>query len=177
MKRSMIAKSVVPLIIASAMAMPSQAQTCYDSSIFPTTPTDNFAIVAPGVVKDNTTGLIWSRCAYGQTWNDTASSCDGQSAEVTWQEALQAASTATLGDFTDWRIPNAKELATVVEKMCVDPAVNNTLFPSTPSGNFWTSTTVFDDIASAWAVTFSTGRNNTKQKLLDLHLRLVRFDN
>lgn len=155
----------------------SQAQTCYESSITATTPTDNFTVTAVGVVKDNTTGLIWSRCAHGQTWNNATSACDGQSAEVTWQEALLIANSSTLGGFNDWRIPNAKELATVVEKMCVDPSSNNTLFPSTPSANFWTSTTVFDDNASAWAVTFTTGRNNTKQKLLDLNLRLVRFDN
>lgn len=170
-------KTALMVMCSTLLAGTTHAQTCYESSITQTTPTENFTVVASGIVKDNTTGLIWSRCAHGQTWNDTNSTCDGDSSEVTWQTALQTAATATLGGFSDWRIPNAKELATVVEKMCVDPSVNNTLFPSTPSGNYWTSTTVFDDTASAWAVAFSTGRNNTKQKLLDLHLRLVRFDN
>lgn len=153
------------------------AQTCYDSSILPTTPSTNFTVVGAGMIKDNSTGLVWARCAYGQTWNDSTSACDGQSSEVAWQTALLYANDATLGGFTDWRIPNTKELATIVEKMCVDPSVNSDMFSNTPSGNFWTSTTVFDDIGSAWAITFTTGRNNTKQKLLDLHLRLVRFDN
>ncbi len=157
------------------MAFGSQAQTCYTPSILETTPTANFEVIAPGVIKDNSTDLVWSRCVLGQSWNASTSTCDGTGVQLTWQEALQQSADSTLGGYTNWRLPNAKELATIVEKSCVDPSVNLLLFPAAPPENHWTSTTVADTHTSAWGVVFNTGRNSTKEKSLDLYVRLVRF--
>lgn len=150
------------------------AQTCHED-LTETTIIDNFTLLSNGLAQDKATGLMWMRCAYGQTWDSTNSTCTGTAVQITWQDALQASELATDGGYSDWRLPNVKELATIVEKRCVDPAVNATVFPSTAADNFWTSTTVSDEHSWAWSVAFYNGRNNTKEKLLDVRARFVRY--
>ena len=41
--------------------------------------------------------------------------------------------------FTNWRIPNSKELATLVERSCIAPSINLSIFVSTPSAVYWSS--------------------------------------
>lgn len=160
----------LPLVVGAANA----AQTCHED-LTATTVTENFTLLTNGLAQDKTTGLMWMRCAYGQTWDSTNSTCTGTAVQITWQDALQASEASTYGGYTDWRLPNVKELATMVEKQCVDPAVNATIFPATAADNFWTSTTVNDEPSWAWSVAFYNGRNNTKEKLLDVRARFVRY--
>lgn len=54
-----------------------------------------------GTITDNATGLMWSQ-------ND-----DGQG--MTWPEALEYAENATLAGHSDWRLPNVKELQSIVD--------------------------------------------------------------
>ncbi len=150
------------------------AQVCYES-LTETTPVDNFSQLSNGVVQDKTTGLMWTRCAYGQTWDSTNSTCTGNAVKITWQDALQLSKNINDGGHSDWRLPNIKELATIVEKRCVDASVNSVLFPATSPENYWTSTTVSGNEGSAWSIAFYSGKNNTKDKLLDLHVRFVRY--
>lgn len=151
-----------------------RAQTCPDNYI-QTTPDTNFTILVNGLVEDNTTGLMWMRCAYGQTWDDASATCQGNAVQITWQDALQASVDSNYAGYNDWRLPNVKELASIVERACTDPAANSNLLPQTPADNFWTATTVTDSLTSAWSIAFYNGRNNTKDKLLDLHARFVRY--
>lgn len=149
-------------------------QTCYDE-LFETTAVANFTVLSNGLVQDKNTGLMWTRCAYGQTWDETNTTCTGTPAKVTWQNALQLSANLEMGGHSDWRLPNVKELASIVERKCVDPSVNATLFPNTASENYWTSTTVAADPSAAWAVAYYNGKNNTKDKLVDVHVRFVRY--
>ena len=118
---------------------------------------------------------MWSRCAYGQTWDSANTTCTGTASQITWQDALQASVNASDGGYTDWRVPNVKEIATIVEKSCVEPSLNEAVFPASSSENFWTATTVMGTDTAAWGVAFYIGNINTKEKLLDLHVRFVRF--
>ncbi|MDH5219047.1 MAG: DUF1566 domain-containing protein, partial [Gammaproteobacteria bacterium] len=38
----------------------------------------------------------------------------------------------------NWRIPQLAELASIVERKCKSPRINQALFPNTPKGRFWT---------------------------------------
>lgn len=162
------------LLGSGLMGTSAMAQTCYDG-LTATTPVDNFTQLSNGLVQDKITGLMWTRCAYGQSWDNANSTCTGSAVKITWQDALQLSETINDGGHSDWRIPNIKELATIVEKACVDASVNATLFPATSPENYWSSTTVTGSESSAWAIAFYSGKNNTKEKLLDLHVRFVRF--
>ena len=167
-------KQLLWVACASLTSSSLMAQTCYDA-LTATTDIANFTVSSNGLVQDKNTGLMWMRCSYGQTWESSTASCIGSPVQITWQDALQLSVEATFGGHTDWRLPNVKELATIVEKQCVDPSTNPTLFPATVAENYWTATTVTGNESAAWAVAFYNGKNNTKDKLLDLHVRLVRY--
>lgn len=162
------------LLVATVLSQTVQAQTCYDG-LTETTPVDNFTQLSNGLVQDKITGLMWTRCPYGQSWDSVNSTCTGTAVQITWQDALQLSTSISDGGHSDWRLPNIKELATIVEKRCVDASVNATLFPATAPENFWTSTTVVGNESAAWAIAFYSGKNNTKEKLLDLYVRFVRY--
>lgn len=40
----------------------------------------------------------------------------------------------------DWRIPNIKELSTIIERACTSPARNTDIFPVTVASVMWSST-------------------------------------
>ncbi len=87
-------------------------------------------------VRDKVTGLIWQRCVVGMSWNGTT--CTGTARSLTWQNALDAARTASKGTVsaaTAWRVPNHAELYSLAERACSDPAINAKFFPATPAAS------------------------------------------
>lgn len=135
----------------------SQAQSC--TSGFPaTTPTARFTDHNDGTVTDSKTGLMWKRCSEGQSW--VSGTCTGTSPTYRWQQALQQAQTVNnSGGFagqTDWRLPNIKELASIVERGCADPSINKIVFPATPSDLFMSSSNCGYDFLEGWAYNFNS---------------------
>lgn len=75
-------------------------------------------------VVDKARKLVWSRCLVGQTYNQATASCDGVATEFdSWDKALNAPKPE------GWRVPNIKELATLVEETQALPAINTSIFP------------------------------------------------
>jgi hypothetical protein len=95
---------------------------------------------AVGVVLDRATGLRWQETvdAGSYSWDEADAHC------------------AALG--TGWRVPSVKELLTIVDDSASTPAVDEVEFPSTPSGRYWTSSTIADDASRAWSVVFGFGQ-------------------
>ena len=114
------------------------AQICKYDSIPATAPDSRFTNNGDGTVTDKITDLQWQRCSEGQTWDGAA--CTGNATTYTWQVALQLADGASYAGHSDWRLPNIKELASIVELACYDPAIDLQPFPGTPSGWYWSST-------------------------------------
>jgi hypothetical protein len=130
-------------LAAFGSAVAHAQQVCNDR-INQTAPASRFTDNGNGTVTDVRTGLMWQRCMVGYAFSNngtsgnlTDDSC-APSATITglWQQALQGAvdSNAQGGfaGFTDWRLPNIKELISIVEHQCASPAVNETIFPDTP---------------------------------------------
>ena len=117
-------------------------------------------------IKDNQTNLIWQRCALGQTWSGTT--CTGLEKTYTWENALQAAKQ------TGWRLPNIKELKSLVETACYDPAINSNMFKEVSSNSYWTSSTLAEDARNAWTVKFDDGIARYINKTDNAATRLVR---
>ena len=172
MKRSGIA--VFASLACSAVAL---AQTCPGKDA--TLDTDLFITegISQETVIDSRTGLMWARCVVGQTWNGTTQSCTGEALRLTWQEALQASSSYQAANFDDWRVPNIKELVSIVERACVAPATNLTIFNSAPSQHYWSSTPNTDTTKKdeAWAMGFQNGRLDSNDKNADFYVRMVRY--
>jgi len=133
---------------------------------------DEFVDNADGTATDVTLGLVWMRCSLGQTWTDET--CTGDASKLTWQKALQAAHGYKYAEKLGWRVPNMKELASLTERSCVRPAINELFFPDTFSDAYWTSTPSVVDPQRAWVIAFSNSSNSLKDKRLFVFLRLVR---
>ncbi len=87
-------------------------------------------------VTDQAHGLMWMRMDSGSAMN--------------WQEALAYAENLTLAGHSDWRLPNVKELQSIVEygrapeaypASAKGPAIDPIFELSNPESWFWSSTT------------------------------------
>lgn len=151
------------------------AQTCY-SSVDITTPTERFIVSNEGTVSDTKTGLMWQRCSYSQTYNTQTELCEGSTPPLTWQEALRAAENDKTANYTDWQVPNIKELASILEHSCTGPSINEVVFLGTKLQNYWSNTSGVTNANSAWVYQFDSGLNSLHAKTSDVYLRLVRYN-
>jgi hypothetical protein len=152
-----------------------QAQTC-NANMVASTPDSQLTDNDDGTITDTATGLMWKKCMEGVTGNIN---CDtGAAATFTWQTALQRPGVVnTGGGFagqTDWRLPNIKELVSIVEEKCYDPAINLTKFPNTPSSAVWSGSPYAGSSDYAWYVYFYDGLSYSNNRNDNYQVRLVR---
>ncbi len=123
-----------------------------------------------GTISQTNTGLMWAKCSEGQTGN----TCAGTATVMTWEQALVTASNSKLANYSDWRLPNIKELQTLIEYER-DGAVklNNIYFPNTPSGALWSSTPFALYARYAWYL-YPNGYLGSQFRTKAVHVRLVR---
>ena len=149
-------------------------QQCFDT-ISRSAKADQFVKLPQGQLLHQATGLVWQRCLFGQQWQEAEQGCSGQPVRLSWSEALLMSVTAGQVAQSEWRLPDIKEAMSVVERQCVDPAIDLALFPGVNSENLWTSTTDSGLASQAWAIAMYSGKNNLKLKEQQLYVRLVRF--
>lgn len=161
-KRTALLPKIAFTLISSLLLSSLANAVC--ESVAESTPNGELQDNGDGTVIDSTTGLMWKQCSEGQE-NDAA--CTGSVSAYSWQEALQILETLnTNGGFaghSDWRLPNIKELRSIVEVACHTPAINSVRFPNTPATNYWSSTASFDDTENAWRVEFADGESNASR--------------
>jgi Protein of unknown function (DUF1566)/Bacterial Ig-like domain len=134
-------------------------------------PARSFTISANGQeVTDESTGLIWRRCAEGMNWN--GSTCAGAALGYTHEAALVFANTQSV--VGGWRLPNVKELASLVNKSLIGPAIDTTAFPATPSSYLWSASPYPFASNYAWSVNFGFGNTGGALRTSSFHVRLVR---
>lgn len=140
-------------------------------AVCPSMPSAERFTVSGGEVTDNRTGLVWARCSVGETWS--GSECTGTVSTPTHEQALQLARLAT-----GWRLPNVKELSSIVDKGCQNPSIDSTVFPypATRWIWYWTSSPlVGGGGTNAWVVNFSSGVVNHGDRQTGANaVRLVR---
>jgi len=136
-------KSDLLFIFAFIVPVVAQAQDCNDNMPV-VTPNERFEIQGNGsTVLDKNTGLLWKKCAEGQVYNSGSGNCDGNARLYVPNEALafeEHINTTGYAGYNDWRLPNIKELSSIVEPSCVNPAINIVIFRNTPGGFFRSST-------------------------------------
>lgn len=122
----------------------------------------NYQAPVSSTVRDAATGLQWQQCADGLSGAGCAT---GSAQAYTWQAALNrvaAVNQTGFAGFTDWRLPNRNELASIVNDANSNPALDTTRFVGFPqvggvTPNFWTSTPYAGDATKAWSVGFKDG--------------------
>ncbi len=160
------------LIHGTLLAAASLAQTC-NPAIPPKTPTSEFTDHANGTLTDRNTGLMWKKCVEGLS----GSACDqGYASLMNWSGALQHAATHEFAGHTEWHLPNIKELASIAETACSEPAINLALFPNDPGSIVWSSSPNAKDSDEAWAVYFVYGFDSWWIKNNYTYVRLVRTE-
>jgi hypothetical protein len=131
---------------------------------------NEFIDYGDGTVIDQATGLVWQQ-------DDSGTGLD-------WPSALDYCENLDLGGDTDWRLPNAKELQSIVDYSrspgTTSSAAISPLFITTPIVNeagqgdyayYWTSTTHANQMGGSSAVYISFGRGlgYMNDTYLDVH--------
>jgi len=138
---------------------------------------NDFVDNGDGTITDHSTGLMWQKADSSKPMN--------------WQEALEYAENMNLAGHNDWRLPNAKELQSIVDYSrspdTSDSAAIDPIFSTTPIRNeggqidyafYWTSTTHARTNSAEAAVYLSFGRalgfmnsprSSGEKTLMDVH--------
>ena len=121
---------------------------------------EHFTIASPTTVIDNLTGLMWR----SQFLPDT----------LTWESALTYADTSTTAGFTDWRLPNIKEIQSIMDVSRINPCLNTSYFTANPAMKCWASTTLPNKTVSAWYLDTRYGITTYDVKTRRNYVYLVR---
>lgn len=134
---------------------------------------NNYTLNNDSTITDNATGLMWMQ-------NDSESG-------MTWQEALEYAENLEYGGYTDWRLPDAKELQSIVDYSKSPEATNSPAIDAkftcseiiNEAGErdypaYWTSTTHANMMsgssgAAAAYVCFGRAMGNMFGEWMDVH--------
>ena len=108
---------------------------CVRGTILPEGEFETRTIGGDEVVKDSLTGLIWQK-----TYKDGVKK---------FADALSTCENLDYAGFTDWRLPNKNELASIANYAKYRPASD---FPEMPNWTFRTSTSDAKNAKSAWYV-------------------------
>jgi len=161
-----------------------------------------------GTITDHATGLMWEKLD-----DNNANGIHDHSRVYTWENAFQKirvlngdatacisaetpdvcctgtgiGSCSPFAGHTDWRLPNAMELFSLVSFATYDPAVNPVFNTACSSGcttascsctatsaDFWSSTTRLDDTTRATYVQFYNGLTAGTLKAVSSYVRAVR---
>lgn len=165
------------VLLPALLTWPAATMWAAENAAIPaTTPTGDFTLDdINGTAYHKKTGLTWKRCAEGQSWDSANKICTGTASGYTWSQALQRGpAIGTFASFSDWRLPNLKELHSIVEQRNWNPAINATVFPDTPSFYFWSASPYAPYVSYAWLVLFSNGDYFATVKGYNYAFRLVR---
>ena len=127
-----------------------------------------------GTITDNATGLMWLQADSGSA--------------MSWQDALAYAEASTASGYSDWRLPNAKELQSIVDytrspdttgTAAIDPLFKATNIGTSSApeyGFYWTGTSHVENGSGDYAVYVAFGRalgwmqqKDGSYKLMDVH--------
>ena len=117
------------------------------------------------IVVDATTHLVWQ---------DDYSDNGGNIKSANWIDAINYCEDLVLGGYSDWRLPNRKEMFSIADRSRYNPAIDNTIFVNTASERYWSSTTLKSTNTYAWLVYYNYGGSDYYTKNTNYYVRCVR---
>lgn len=126
------------------------------------------------VVTDGCSGLIWQGCPAGSR----GFACDqGDRESYLWADALAYCQGLQWAGHDDWRLPQIKELLTIVDFDRYWPALDPEIFPGTGTGWYFTATSIINQFSdAAYAVFLGEGMVGSSFKDWDNEVFCVRSD-
>lgn len=149
---------------------------------------DRFTDNMDGTVNDQRTGLMWQRCPVGFLTDDNGTpgvlSDDACSEDATavaqnnWAASLGLAGDNQLASYSDWRLPNVKELESLTSH-CFTRTIEPDWFPDVPGPeNYWSSTPARNDgtdpVGQALQIELGNGDIQPRSRITPALVRLVR---
>lgn len=152
-------------------------------------PDERFVDHGDGTITDQLTNLMWKKCPEGREWDVDSSSCVtdlDSSAHFNWQPATVRAGWVNDGilgqdlGYTDWRLPNIKELTSLVEPEREGGRLDTSLFDIshdfldsfTPA--FWSSTHHAGDATHVRVLPYVSGQDYSTSVGSPAQILLVR---
>lgn len=135
-----------------------------------------------GTITDQATGLTWEKLSDDGSIHDKDNT-------YTWANAFAKVATLNSTVFaghSDWRVPNLRELESLVDASTFNPATYSAFSPGcavfctvlscscTASSLYWSSTTLAAVPSEAWSVGFNVGNVSFNVKSSALYARAVR---
>jgi hypothetical protein len=150
----------------------------------------NFRDNGDGTLADLNTQLVWEKKSADGGLHDWQNTYYWSLAFRTtiwdWLDKVNSENETGFAGYNDWRIPNVKELLSIVDFQTFNPAVapilNNGLRPGctvrtcslTAPGFYWSSTALASIVDGAWGVFFANGIATFNDKSEVNHVRAVR---
>jgi hypothetical protein len=104
--------------------------------------TQNLMDNGNGTVTDTGTGLMWQQ---------------QEQADKNWDNALSYCEGLTLGNYSDWRLPNIREHESLIYDAGYDPAIDRSFFPNAYSSYYLSSSSFSGNPGHPWFVSFYDG--------------------
>jgi len=123
-------------------------------------------ISGDAVVIDRATGLMWGA-------DGNAAGC-WNGCKDNFAAALGYANSLTFAGFNDWRVPNIKELLSIVDYSHYDPAIDANFFPNTFIQSYWSSTASPEASTTKFTIDFAVGDILAISQSEEFRLRSVR---
>jgi len=143
-----------------------------------------------GTITDNVTGLMWEKKSRDGSLHDREKAftwLPGAGSIWEWLGQLNSEGGNGFAGHGDWRIPNVKELGSIVDYEVASPTATaefNTACTSgscgvttcscTKTSGYWSSTTLPSLTTSAFVVRFSDGKISDTDKTMTAFVRAVR---
>jgi hypothetical protein len=96
-----------------------------------------------GTITDKGTGIMWQKATSSETYN--------------WEDTLKYCEDMILSGYSDWRLPDIKELFSLVDENKFSLSIDKTFFPDTKNSCYWSSSTSILYSEQAWQVDFGGG--------------------
>ncbi len=132
---------------------------------------NQFQVHDDGTITDQTTGLMWAKKDSGKA--------------MSWKQALAFAESSIYAGYTDWRLPNAKELQLLVDygrapdvthSAAIDPSFHTSSIVNEAGQKdypyFWSSTTHLDGPnpgKQAVYIAFGRALGKMRGRVIDVH--------
>ncbi len=112
-----------------------------------------------GTVTDDCTGLVWQKDGADVNGDGLIDASD----VLSWQQALQHCENLEFAGRNDWRLPNVRELQSIVDYGRSTPSIDPVFGVASPpmsaasSSWYWSSSSVLGSPGSGWHVSFDYG--------------------